>query len=466
MNYWPSVKSKKPIVQRDFRGVNKLDSFSIGDSYATESVNLSSSKFPALTTRLGFSLLGSGFVNPITGVGAWKDSELQAISSGTWYKYSGGAWTGVTGGTVLGTADASFANFKGGFADINLIMANGTSFKKYDGATVSNLATAPAGGNYVEQFADRLWCAVGNDLKYTAYRVGDDWTTINGDDADSGFITVETANGETINSVKAGLSAMTVFKPSSIHKLMGYAPSDYTLIPVTREIGVLNNKCAVTIQGVMYILDDTGLYQYYGSTLPDKGFSEVVQYYIDNMNASASSVASLTSDGRYLYVSIPLLGATTDTMLVYDTQFKIWNVYTGVSPSCGVKMGNTLYLGDTTGKVVTMDGTADFGSPIPFKWVSKPFGSGSMHQRIRWYRMALVVDVAVGSTLTVYVSKSATGDSDWTSVQTITGALQSIRMPVNLGALAMGNWLRVKFEGTGPVSIYEWDREQEEMPWR
>ncbi|CAN7361557.1 hypothetical protein [Paenibacillus sp. LjRoot56] len=464
MNYWPSVKSKKPTIQREFRGVNKLDSFSIGDSFATEATNLTSSKYPALTTRLGFSLLGSGFVAAVNGLGAWKDSELQAISGGTWYKYSGGAWSGVTGGTGLATADASFANFKGGFAGINLIMANGVVFKKYDGVSVTNLATAPAGGNYVEQFADRLWCAVGNDLKYTAYRVGDDWTTINGDDADSGFITVESPNGETINGVKAGLSAMTLFKPSSIHKLMGYAPSDYTLITVTREIGVLNNKCAVTIQGVMYILDDTGLYKYYGSTLPDKSFSEVVQYYIDNMNKAASSTCFLASDGRYLYAAIPMAMATTpDTLIVYDTQFKIWYVYKDWSPTCGVKMGNDLYLGESTGKVIKPSGTTDGGLPIAFKWVSKPFGSGSMNQRIRWYRTWLVVDVAPGSYVTVSVSNEPILDS-WTTVQTITGTLQSVRMPVNLGALAMGNWLRVKFEGAGPVTIYEWDREQEEMP--
>lgn len=464
MNYWPPTKSKKPLIQREFRGVNKLDSFSIADSYATESVNLTSSNYPAVSTRQGFSLLGAGFLAEIDGLGAWKDIELQAISGGTWYKYNGTSWTGVTGGTGLGITEASFANFKGAFSGINLIMANGTVFKKYDGATVSNLATAPAGGNYVEQFADRVWCAVGNDLKYSTYRNASDWTTINGDDADSGFITVETANGETINGVKAGLSSMTVFKPSSIHKLMGYAPSDYTLITVTREIGILNNRCAVTIQGVMYLLDDTGLYQYYGSTLPDKSFSEVVQYYVDNMNKSALNTCFLTSDGRYLYAALTMTALTPDTLLVYDTQFKIWNVYTNWTPTCGVKMGNSLYLGDSTGQVMKPSGTTDNGLPIAFKWVSKPFGSGSMNQRIRWYRMWLVVSVEPGAMVTVSVSKSASGDSDWTIVQTITGTLQSVRMPVNLGALAMGNWLRVKFEGTGPVTIYEWDREQEEMP--
>lgn len=465
MNRWPPTRNRKPTIQREFRGVNKLDSFSIGDSFATEAVNLSSTNYPALSIRQGFSLLGSGFVNPITGLGAWKDTELEAISNGTWYKFNGTSWVSVAGGTGLGTGAASFANFKGGFADINLLMANGTGqIKKYDGATVANLATSPSGANYVEQFADRVWAALGNDLKYTAYRLANDWTTINGDDADSGFITVETNNGETLNGVKAGLSAMTVFKPSSIHKLMGYAPSDYTLITVTREVGVINNRCAVTIQGVMYILDDTGLYQYYGSTLPDKRFSDVVQYYIDNMNVSASQTCFLTSDGRNLYAAIPMGVATTpDTILVYDTEFKIWNVYKDWNPTCGVKMGNNLYLGESTGEVIKPSGTTDNGVAVAWKWVSKPFGSGSMNQRIRWYKMWLVCDLHPGSYLTVSVSKEATGES-WTEVQTITGSLQSVRLPINLGGLAMGNWLRIKFEGQGPVSIYEFDREQEELP--
>jgi hypothetical protein len=81
--------------------------------------------------------------------------------------------------------------------------------------------------------------------------------------------------------------------------------------------------------------------------------------------------------------------------------------------------------------------------------------------------MWLIVNVPAGSSLNIHVSKSAAGDGDWVQIgTTITGSLQSVRIPLNMGALAMGNWLRVKFSGTGPCDIHEWDREQEAMPLR
>jgi hypothetical protein len=467
MNHYPPIKTRPPIVQRTFRGINKLDAFSLRDDESSDMSNISSDKYPALSVRPGFSLLGTAMPAAINGLGAWKDNELHAVSNGVWYKWNGTTWIS-TGTTGLGTTDASFANFKGGFSDINLIMANGVGqMRAYDGSSVSTLATSPSGANYVEQFTDRLFAAVDNDLKYTAYRIANDWTTANGDDADSGYITIETSNGEKINGVNAGLSALTVFKPSSIHRLMGYAPSDYTLFTVTTEVGILNNKCVATVQGVMFILDDTGIYQYVGSTKPDKSFSFPVQWYVDNMNKSAANTCFLTSDGKKLYAAIPMTGSTPDTLLVYDLEFQIWYVWNDWSPTCGVKMQNELYLGDTGGKVIKLGGTADNGTGINWRWVSKPFGAGSLSQQIRWYRMRLILDVPAGSSLNIHVSKSASGDSDWVQIgTTITGSLKSVRIPLNMGALAMGNWLRVKFSGVGPCNIYEWDREQEAMPLR
>ncbi|UKS25024.1 hypothetical protein LOZ80_25950 [Paenibacillus sp. HWE-109] len=467
MNKFPPIKNRPPIVQRVFKGINKLDPFSIRDDEASDMSNISSAKYPALSVRPGFSLLGSAMPATINGLAAWKDSELHAVSNGTWYKYTGGVWTS-TGATGLNAAASySFTNFKGNLSDISLIAANGVDpVKVYTGSSVSNLATAPSGLKFIEQYADRLWGVVGNELKFTAYRKANDWTTAAGDDADSGFIVCETPTGENISGIVAGINHVTVFKPNSIHEVFGYAPSDYRLVPVTYEVGVMNNNCSVVFNNVMFILHRTGIYKYQGGVMPSRSFSEPVQWYIDNMNVAASSLATLGTDGNKLYVSIPMNSSTyNDTNLVYDPQYDMWTVWNGYTASRFAKMSADMYISNNDGTVRKVGGLTDNGAPITWNRVSKPFSGGSMSQRIRWYRMFIVIDVPAGSSINIYVSRSSTGDSDWFQVgNTITGTLQSVRIPLNMGALAMGNWLRVKFSGTGPVIINEWAREEDSMP--
>lgn len=469
LNYWPSSVSNLPILtQRQFKGESKLDAFSIDNAFATDSKNLTSSGYPALQVRAGFSLLGAAFASKIIGMGVWKDSELHAVINGSWYKWTGSAWGAALASGLNASAEWSFANFKGNLAGIGLIGANGTdAIKKYDGAAVSDLATAPAGGNYIEQFADRLFCAVGNELHFTAYRMADDWTTVNGDDADSGYIIVETNNGETINAVRAGIGHLTVGKPNSIHELFGYSPSDFRMIPVTFEIGPLNNKCMITINGIMYILGSKGIYKYAGGTLPDKGFSLPVQWYIDNMNQTAKGTCCLGTDGQKLYVSIPMDSSTVpDTVLEFDPVFGTWYVWKDFTALFFAEMDGNWYQGDSAGKVMQMGGTTDNGTTIAWYWVSKPFGSGSLAQRLRWYRMWIVVDLPAGSTMNVYLSKSAEGDADWTLVKTLTASadIQNNRVIIPVDTVANANWIRVKFSGTGPATIYEFDRQEKDKP--
>lgn len=467
MNHYPPIKNRPPIVQRTFRGINKLDAFSLRDDEASDMSNIASDKYPALSVRPGFSLLGLAMPAAINGLGAWKDSELHAVSNGTWYKWNGTAWVSLASGLNV-AASWSFTNFKGNLSDISLIAANGVDpVKVYTSGSVSNL-TAPSGLKFIEQYADRLWGVTGNELKYSAYRSANDWTTAAGDDADSGFIICETPNGENISGIIAGINHVTVFKPNSIHELFGYSPSDYRFVPVTYEVGVMNNNCAVVFNNVMFILHRTGIYKYAGGVMPSKIFSEPVQWYVDNMNAAAANIAALGTDGSKLYVSIPMNGSTSnDTVLVYDPQYDVWTVWNGYTGSRFAKIGEDMYIGNNDGTVRKVGGLADNGAPIAWSRVSKPFTGGSMSQSIRWFRMFLVLDVPAGSSLNIHVSKSASGDSDWIQIgNTITGSLQSVRIPLNVGALAMGNWLRVKFSGVGPCNIYEWNREQESMPLR
>lgn len=468
MDYWPSTKQRQPIIQREFRGVNTLDPFSIAPEFATEVKNLTSTKYPAASTRPGYSLLGSTFSAKITGLGAWKDQELHAVGNGEWKKWTGSAWSSLA--TGLNSAnDTSFCNFQGNLPQISLIMANGVDpIKYYDGATVSNLATAPTGGKYIEQFADRLWCVVGNELKASAYRMANDWTTVNGDDADSWYGVIETPNGEQISAIRSGLTKLIIGKPNSLHELFGYSPSDYSVRTVTMEMGPINNKSMAALKGTMYILHTTGLYRYSGGSLPDKTFSSAIQGYIDRMNATAKGTSAVSTDGEKVYVSIPINSSTApDTILVYDPKYGTWYVWEDISAPHFARLGSSYYLGDILGRVVLFGGSTDAGIAINYEWVSKPFTASSMGQVLRWIRAWITANVPSGSTMDVYLSKSSDGD-DWVNVKSITAetAISSSPIYIQTNVAANARMIRIKISGTGPVDLYEFSREQDSLPLR
>ena len=77
------------------------------------------------------------------------------------------------------SAKWSFTNFKGNFTDVSLVAANGKDpVKVYNGTTITNLANAPTGMNYVVGHENRLYGAVKNTLHYSALRKATDWSTV------------------------------------------------------------------------------------------------------------------------------------------------------------------------------------------------------------------------------------------------------------------------------------------------
>lgn len=468
MKLWPPVRARPPIIQREFRGVNRLNPSSLSEVFATDGKNMSASKYPSLSVRPGYGVLGASF-GRVLGIGAYKESELHAIfGDGTWRKWTGNAWSVPLKSGLNQTALWSFTNFKGNLPDISLVAANGVDpMQYYDGNTVQVLATAPAGGKFVEQYADRLWCAVGNTLYCSAYRMANDWTTVNQDAADSAFIEVETPNGELIDGIVSNSTTLVVSKASSIHKLFGYSADDFSLRRVTKEVGFMNNNCAVIIRGVLYFLDSRGIYEYSGSTLPDNSFSLPMKEYIDRMHINGKWSSCVGTDGNMLYVAIPLDGADLDTILTYDFQAKAWEVWKGFTPSCFGKLNNNLYVGET-GRLLQSGGLTDNLAMVEWSRVSIPYSAQSMSQKVRWNRMWFVASLLPGSTINVYLSKLDTGDTDWQLVKTITATdkMESTPIYIPTNVVANANWIRYKLEGKGPVEIKEFAREETQMPIR
>ena len=462
-----SIGVQPPQSLRMFKGVSTLDPLSMDKSYSPQLKNLSGSGFPGLQTRPGYTALGAALTGRILGLGVWKDQQLHAAANGVWSKWNGTTWD-TLGSSLNTSAMWSFCNFQGNFADINLLGANGVNaVKKWDGTTLTDLSGAPAEAKYIDQHDNRVYVAKKNagtnnynTVAFSALRKATDWTTLD----DAGEIVVETDNGEEINGLKAGNRHLLIFKPSSVHELWGTNPLNYQRETVATDIGLLSNQCAVVIQGTVYWMDRNSAYLY-GGARPRKDFALPVKGYYDNMNPAALSKASAGTDGTNLYLSIPSTGTEADTVLEYDTQYQVWYVWKDLTPTLFANMAGDWYLGDSLGRVLKMGGSTDNGAVINYEWVSSPFGGGSLAQRLQWYRMWYVADVPAGSSMNVYLSKSAEGDVDWTLVKSVSAnELQSGRIIIPINTVANANWVRVKFAGSGPMKITEFDYQQRELP--
>ena len=468
MNPWTSPAPTRPTQEiKEFQGTSRLDPYTISDGQSASQRNICSDAFPALSVRPGFSLVGGGSLAvAIQGLANWKNTELHTVAGGNWYKVSSGLWSISLASGLSNSASFSFANFKGGFSDINMIAANGVDAPRvYNGSTVTTLSGAPATGNYVISYDNRVFMVVGNLLYASGLNLATDWTST-GTDSSPYQLSIDTLDGESVCGLAPGIGHVTIFKPNSIHELFGSSPSDVRKEPVTFEVGALNNQSIVSLNGTMYFIHRTGIYKYGGSYSPTRTFSQPVQAFIDEMYKPAANRCCAGTDGRKLYFSVPSPTSTLpDTTLVYDPIYDIWTVYKDFLALQYAQSMSNFYVGLYDGRVVQWGGTTDNGTAINWEWVSKPFSGSTYSQKIRWNRQWITCDVPPGSSLYAYVSNQPTGDSDWVQIGAVTSpsGIQSARMILAPGQ-AFSNFLRIKFSGTGPCKIYEWDRDQIDFP--
>lgn len=455
VNYQPLPGLLQPIPIREFKGLNTFDPLTIGDSFFTDMNNMTTDAYPAISTRPGYAVIGA-FGTKVLGMGVWKDRELHAVfNDGTWRRWNGSAWSTLASG-LNASADWSFTNFQGNLSDVNLIACNGVDpVKRYDGSSVSNLSGAPQKGKYMTTYQNRLWCAVGKELWACTLDNPTSWDKFTGNLDDSYRKKIESQRGEDINMLSGSLSKLTIGMPGSLHELYGSLPSDFNTKQITEDTGLANHKAAITQEGFMRFMHGTGIYEYGGGMPPEKSFSDIVGKFLSGINAQ--SVAG--SDGRKLYFNIP-----TDKMLVYDPRSGVqaWSKWSGIQATCFVTIGDKFYIGDARGRVLRLEGTTDAGNAIPWSAESKPFNGGSAAQKMRWYKLWVVIELT--GTMQIHLSPSITGE-DWKLVQSLTGGgTQVRRVIIPVASFARENWIRVKFSGSGRVRIHEFTRQTRQLP--
>ena len=161
----------------------------------------------------------------------------------------------------------------------------------YDDATFTVLDTAPTGvigASFVEEAKKHLFFAKGSNLTFTAPYTDTDFTAANG----SGVINV----GTTITGLAVFRQNLIIFTERSIHQLLGTTIADFSLQPITMDIGCIDSDTIQEIAGDIMFLAPDGLRLVSGTDrIGDFGLASVSKNIQSNITDFIAANTSFTS---------------------------------------------------------------------------------------------------------------------------------------------------------------------------
>jgi len=161
----------------------------------------------------------------------------------------------------------------------------------YDNTTFTVLLDAPAdvvGATFVAEVKNHLFFAKGTTVTFTAPYADTDFSTANG----SGSINV----GGTITALTVFRQQLIIFTENSIHQLTGTTIADFSLQPITIDIGCIDSDTIQEIGGDVMFLGPDGLRLLSGTDrLGDFGLAVVSKTIQSTMTGFISSNTSFTS---------------------------------------------------------------------------------------------------------------------------------------------------------------------------
>ena len=431
-------------------GVNTSSptAFNIDKSEAYSSLNTTSTKFPALSVRAGYTVLYG------TDVAALTAEYASGVRGGTQYHVQDNTVWKYWNGSAFANLATGLTAAQGKILEFNItakrytILVNGTEKKYWDGSSVADITDGPATNLYTVD-DNRLYALKGSVLYSCALELLTDWTTV--DDADENPLVGMLGDGVAISKYS---DMVICWSDQTMHIVYGDDPLNTTKTePIPN--GCVSDRSVITYDGILYFMDYFKIMAFTGG-LPIE-ISQKVREYLNNINYTYKAGICAGQWGRYLYWSIPYGSTATANNLIlqYDIENKTWYPWNfGVTNF--VKIGEDLIAIKTDGEIIKLhDGTTDGGTAIASEhttgiWDAIPVKNKKADSA--YYVSALV---PVGSTLTIAYSTTVTGD-DFVTLKTFTPSAteQTAKIMIPTDKLHNFNYKRLKFSGTGPYDIY------------
>ena len=447
--YINDLSAKQRIPIQSFEGINTgISPLLINDGQAEDMKNLDTRDFPLLKTRESREEIAT-LTGEVKYLGTLLGETLTVIEDTTWnsFNFTTSEWTNIKTG-VTGSGKGNSIEF----VDYT-IYVNGTTnvYKKHGSATTGTFSTMP-NVTALASANSKLYGIEENKLHHSGIRDPNVWA----DGENSGYIVIETPNGEELSAITEYGGHIMCFKPHSTHKLFGMYYGDHNLQIVSDSIGCVSQKSICKVQTQLIWLGDKAVYMYDTSTAPID-ISLPIKKYIDNgYNVSAACAGT---DGERYYLSLPQKD-NGHVLLVYDTRIGIWNVEDDKKIIDFTTAKNTLYGVDSTGHIYKM--ISDETETFDWHWSSKWFSSGTPSMKQNWFSAFITLKLGEGSTFKAEVINNKGQSADvlntiFESVGDGYAKVVRVMIPSTLGHNS--DWLQIKLSGTGYCKIHNIERE-------
>tara|TARA_R110002012_G_scaffold263418_1_gene446136 strand:+ start:771 stop:2747 length:1977 start_codon:yes stop_codon:yes gene_type:complete len=161
----------------------------------------------------------------------------------------------------------------------------------YDNTTFTVLTSAPTdviGATFVAEVKNHLFFAKGSTVTFTAPFSDSDFSAANG----AGNINI----GGTVTALAVFRQQLIIFTESSIHQLTGNTIADFTLQPITVDIGCIDSDTVQEIAGDIMFLGPDGLRLLSGTDrIGDFGLASVSKAIQSTMTGFVSANTSFSS---------------------------------------------------------------------------------------------------------------------------------------------------------------------------
>jgi len=450
MAYWNTLGNQsRPIINSIGNGINtSIPALDIEESQSPDLKNVDSYNFPALSPRPEYDNVGSSFSGFVSLLIQYKNNKILKILGNKIYSLEGTTWTERATLPVTPTKSLDYVNFM----DKIYIAVDTSGLVELDPSdwSITTVTNAPDADG-ITAHANRLYAIYDKKLHYSGLRDVDNWNVVD----ESGSIQVDTSFGEDLVAVTVFNNHVVVLSDNGLYELYGTGPSNYQLMTITREIGCISQKSVIELNNTLFWLGSDGVYAYDGGNLPEK-ISWGIETYIQRLNKDYDYIVQGGRDGRRYYLSLPFDNETTAiNTLVYDTEIGAWYYQQIGDVKAYIELQNEMYISTPTQLKKLDKDVENFTGD--WYWVSKQFNDTSTAKRVTWKRVYLIVDLPVGSTLSVHLSVD---EGDWELLYTLTGSdsMQRKKILVPISMAYNVDWVAIKLSGSGYCKIHEIQR--------
>ena len=340
------------------------------------------------------SLPGTGSVLGVCVVGDINDGILacRKPSSGSNYFHywnnSTSAWVAITvagSPTMTGVSRVRFLKYN--WFDQKVLLTDGVNRAAiYDGTTYTQITdtNAPANPKYATDFKNHMFLAGAsanpNYLYHSAPLSDTNYSPADG----GGVINV----GFEIIQIKAFRDELYIFGKNNIKKIVGTNDSDFTVLPVTNDLGCLSSDSVIELGGDLLFLGPDGL-------RPVSGTDKIGDVNLETISKNVQSIFNFISTNNDL-------STLCSVVIRQKSQFRIFfgaaesegvigalreqqaggivfefGQLLGISATCAdsgyIGLNEIVIHGDSDGKVYKQETGSDFNGSEIFSLFQTPF---------------------------------------------------------------------------------------------